>query len=181
MSEEETLIPVFVPPLAVTFAASEKKKGAPLTQAEAEAIRDKAPCIMMYVQDANKMTQQRGFIDVNPENCWADWHRLRPQMTGGYLPKIVLCIPGGDGFHQKCEPILKAAKADYEFRTHDPKIVPAFKTSSVTWPSLSSDDFSRLASHTTVLYVLSKNFPPAGAAETGTAFVKLGRQLLDAG
>lgn len=181
MSDEKALVAVFTPALAIALAVAEKEKGTSLTQAEAEAIRDKSPCIMMRVDDAQRMTQARGYVDVNPENCWADWHRLRPQITGGFLPKIVLCIPGSDDLRRSCEPILKAAKVEYEFQPRDPRIVRAFEASSMSWPSLSPEDIAHLASHTTVLYALSKNFSPAAAADTGVAFLKLGRQLLDAG
>src|SRR6185369_17709765 len=102
MPETEPLIPVFVPALANVLALAEKNKGSPLSAAEVEAARDKSVCIMMPTLEAAEMDQSRGFIDVNPENCWADWHRLRTQMVGGYLPKIILCIPGDDHLRQRC-------------------------------------------------------------------------------
>src|SRR5688572_13271542 len=109
MSGSEPLIPVFVPPLANVLAFAEKQKGSPLTAAEVEAARDNGVCIMMRAAHAARMDESRGFVDVNPENCWADWHRLRPQFVTGYLPKIILCIPGDDGLRERCEPILRDA------------------------------------------------------------------------
>ena len=34
----------------------------------------------------------------------------------GYLPKLILCVIGDDGFRQKAEPILRNAKIDHEWR-----------------------------------------------------------------
>ena len=77
MPKEETLIPVFVPPLAAVLGDAERSNGSPLTVSQIEAIRDKAACIMMDEADAAKMDESRGYRGFNPENCWADWHRLR--------------------------------------------------------------------------------------------------------
>jgi hypothetical protein len=106
---------------------------------------------------------------------------LRPQMTGGFLPKIVLCIPGGNELRNACAPLLEAADLRYELQAYDQRIKGSFQTASMSWPSLSPGDFTRLDSHTTVLYVLSENFTPASALETCTAMMSVGRQLLDAG
>jgi hypothetical protein len=161
---------------------SEQKKGSPLTAPEIEAIRDKSTCIMLETATAEAMTQSRGFIDVNPNNCWADWHRLRVQMTGkGYLPKIVLCVPGDKYLRERCEPILRSEKIEHEFRSHDEKMLQAFQASSMTWPSFTPQDYARIEGHRIVLYVLSENLVAAGAPVVGRAFLNLGRRLLDAG
>ena len=181
MSDGNTLTPNFVPPLAAVLAMSEQKNGSPLTAAEVESIRDKSVCIMMERADVEKLAAARGYVDVNPDNAWADWHRLRAQMIGGYLPKIILCIPGDDDFRAKCEPLLKAENVEYEFRPHDPNLARAFKTASMSWPSIVPDEFRRIEAHTTVLYVLSKNFAAAEAAKTARAFLRVGRRLLGSG
>jgi hypothetical protein len=181
MPDQTPLIPLFVPPLATVLAHAEQKKGAPLTQPEVEAIRDKSACIMMEPADAQKMGQSRGFIDVNPQNCWADWHRLRAQLTGGYLPRIVLCIPGDDNLRRNCQPILNAENVEHEFQPRDPTLLRAFKSSSMTWPCFTEEDFSRIDRHTTVLYALSSNFAAADAPMIGRRFLSVGRRLLDAG
>lgn len=181
MADEKKLVPVFIPPLANILALAERTKGSPLTKAEVDAVRDKSSCIMMESADAQSMVKSRGFLDVNPENCWADWHRLRAQMTGGYLPRIVLCVPGDDEFRRRCEPICAAAGIQHEWRGHDPKMVKSFKVSSMTWPCFSDEDFAWIERHTAVLYVLSKNFTAGEAADVAKAFLKIGRQLLEAG
>lgn len=182
MPDSQTLIPLFVPALAKILAMAEDQKGLPLTAKEAESVRDKSACIMMQSADAEKMAVSRGYADVNPNSCWADWHRLRVQMTGkGYLPKIILCIPGDSNLRARCEPILKEAQIEHEFRAYDQNMMLAFKSSSVTWPSFSADDYLRIDGHATVLYALSKNFVAAEAAAIGRKFLNLGRRLLDAG
>src|SRR5579871_2481864 len=102
------LIPVFIPPLANVLAHAEKTKGSPLAENEVEAVRDKSACIMMTREDAGKMPESRGFIDVNPQNVWVDWHRLRPQMATGIMPAIILCIPGNSDLRDRCQAILEA-------------------------------------------------------------------------
>lgn len=181
MPEDQPLIPVFIPPLANVLAWAEKQQGSPLSSSEVEAIRDKAACIMMTLTDARKMEESRGFVDVNPKNVWADWHRLRPQMVGGYLPQIILCVPGGDDLRERCEPILKAEGVEYEFRSHDDHMQQAFRASSMAWPVFTPEDFGRIDAHTTVVYALSKPVTPANARATGLAFLQLGKRLLDAG
>src|ERR1700760_1363520 len=130
MAEEQNLIPVFSPPLAQMLAQAERVKGSPLTMPEVEAIRDESACIMMEAGDASRIEESRGLIDVNPENCWADWHRLRSEMVGGFLPKIILCIPGGPDLHRAGEEILNAENIEYEFRRHDSVMLRAFQAAS---------------------------------------------------
>jgi hypothetical protein len=182
MANDKRLVPLFMPPLALVLATAERKKGSPLTAEEVTAIRDKSHGIMMEPADAAKMDNSRGYIDVNPENCWVDWHRLRVQMTGkGCLPKIVLCVPGDDEFRARCQPILEAERIEHEFAPHNPAMVEAFRASSMTRPVFTDEDYRRIERHTTVLYVLSKNFTAAGAPEVGHTFLNLGRRLLEAG
>jgi hypothetical protein len=101
-------------------------------------------------------------------------------MVGGYLPRIVLCIPGGDDLRAKCEPILTAEKVEHEFRPHDVKMVQAFRSSSIVWPTFTPDDFGRIGGHTTVLYVVSDRVVSAEARSVGLALLNLGKRLLDA-
>src|SRR5262245_41012963 len=103
MTHDEQLVPVFIPPLALVLARAEQAKGSALTESEVLRVRDNASCVMMDANDAKNMTTSRSFHDVNPENCWADWHRLRVQLTGkGFLPKIILCLVGRKGYAGDC-------------------------------------------------------------------------------
>jgi hypothetical protein len=182
MSADEQLVPHFMPPLAAMLARAEQVKGSPLTEAEVVKVRHKSSCIMMKAADAAELNETRGYRDVNPENCWADWHRLRVQMTGkGCLPKIVLCIPGHGDFPSKCEPILDEEGIEHELKPRDRRMVHAFEVSSMARPSLTEQDYGNLARHEVVLYAMSRNFMAAEGPETSHAFLRLGRRLLEAG
>ena len=80
MSNESELIPVFLPALSTVLIATEDKKGQPLDEAEVLEIRDSATCIMMEQSDAAKMAESRGYLDIDPENCWYDWQMLRREL-----------------------------------------------------------------------------------------------------
>ena len=183
MAKDQQLIPVFIPPLAALLARAEEVKGSALTETEVIRIRDKASCIMMERGDAAKMTESRGYRDVNPENCWADWHRLRTQMTGkGYLPKIILCLPGGEGFRAHSETILRKESVEYEWREHEERMKDAFEASEFrVYRTLTDEDFDLIGQHTCVLYILSPNFTSGDARKMSQRFLTLGCRLLEAG
>lgn len=79
-TDEEELVPVFVPALSAVLLSAEDKKGEPLTYDEVIRIRDESPCIMMSVDDLQKMVASRGYEDIDPENCWHDWQYLRREL-----------------------------------------------------------------------------------------------------
>jgi hypothetical protein len=138
---------------------------------------------MMKTADAEKMAQARGYRDVAPENCWADWHRLRVQITGkGFLPKIVLCLFGAEDLKDRCRPILDAEAVEHEWSGHDERMVRSFQASVCGYDaSLVEKDFSDIARHAKVLYVLSKNFTAQEAPAVSRSFLRLGGRLLEAG
>jgi hypothetical protein len=177
------LVPVFMPPLAMLLAHAEKSKGARITESEVMRIRDDAACIMMDAGDAERMTESRGFRDVQPDNCWSDWHRLRVQFTGnGCLPKLILCVLGDADLESRCGQMLRAEGIEHEWSEHGDRMTPAFKASACRCdPSLTADDFASLAKHSRVLYVVSKNFTAQDAPSVSSAFLHLGRRLLEAG
>jgi hypothetical protein len=47
MSDDQPLVPVFIPPLVTVLAHAEAQKPGPLTQAEVLAIRDRSVCLML--------------------------------------------------------------------------------------------------------------------------------------
>jgi len=183
MSTTDDLIPVFIPPLAACLAQAEKLKGSALTEAEALTIRDGAICMMMAADDAAKMAASRGYRDVVPENCWADWHRLRVELTGqGGLPKIVLCLPGDSNFEARAWPLLEAKGIEHEWSDGDARMPAAFQASACRWdPSLTDRDVADIACHQRVLYLLSPNFPADDGPAFSRDFLKLSCQLLEAG
>jgi len=183
VAKGKQLVPVFIPPLATMLARAEEIKGSALTETEVLRIRDHAVCMMMRTGDAAKMIESRGYRDVNPENCWADWHRLRTQMTGnGYLPKIVLCLPGGKDFRRDCEAILREESVEHEWRKTEKRMTDAFEASEFrVRPTLTDEDLDRIGKHKSVLYLLSPNFTAGDAPVVSLAFLRLGRRLLEAG
>jgi hypothetical protein len=74
---DEQLVPVFIPPLVKILAQLESQNGKPLTEDEVIAIRDQSVVMMMRISAAKEMSQQRGYRDINPQNCWEDWQKIR--------------------------------------------------------------------------------------------------------
>ena len=74
------LILVPVPALVALLLNREEAKGSPLTEQEVLAIRDGAECIAMPHDVAAKVAEQRGYDDIDPENAWADWNAIRPNL-----------------------------------------------------------------------------------------------------
>lgn len=183
MAEDGNVIPVFIPPLATWLAQAEVTKGSRLTEAEVVRIRDGAVCMMMTAADADKLIKTRGYRDVEPENCWADWHRLRVQLTGnGFLPKIVLCILGDGNLESRCRPILEAEGVEHEWSDRDERMAQAFEASALRIdPTLKAEDLASIANHAKVLYVLSKNFTAREGTAVSRSFLRLGGRLLEAG
>jgi hypothetical protein len=183
MAQKKQLTPVFVPPLAALLARAESVKASRLTESEVLRIRDGASCVMMNPEDANKLIETRGYRDVNPESCWADWHRLRVEMTGnGYLPKIILCVPGGKDFPANAAPILTAAGNEHEWRKRDKRMREAFEAAEFRLrPSLQDRDWVSIDEHRSVLYVLSDNFTAHQAPVVSQSLLQLGRRLLEVG
>ena len=177
------LVPVFIPPLATLLAHAEVSKGRRLTEAELLPIRDAASCMMMAPEDAAKLAESRGYRDVEPENCWADWHRLRVQLTGnGCLPKLILCVLGDADRESRCGQLLDAEGIEHEWHEHDDRMISAFQSSACQCdPSLTENDFASIVEHSRVLYILSPNFTAADAPDVSRGLLRLGGRLLEAG
>ncbi len=138
MSEPD-LIPFFMPSLAAVLGNAEQTKGAALTEAEVIAIRDQATCIMMERKDAEQMVVSRGYRDVEPEDCWADWHRLRGQIAGGYLPKLIPCAVGDAHFAARAEALSRGLAAEFEVREHDPAVLESRSQNRSRWEAKFAD------------------------------------------
>jgi hypothetical protein len=72
---------VFIPALALTLSAQERQKGAPLLKHEVEKIRDTLPCIIMEKVDIATLNKKRGFVDIDPENAWAQWNSEKTEIN----------------------------------------------------------------------------------------------------
>ena len=77
---DEPLVAVPIPALIALLLHHERDKGEPLTQQEVESIRDSAVCMTMPRSVAEKMAQQRGYDDINPEHCWEEWQAVRDSL-----------------------------------------------------------------------------------------------------
>ena len=78
MSDDLIIYPI--PSLVATLLNRENAKGFPLTEEEVIAIRDAAPSVTMTREDAAKVDERRGYLDIDPENCWAEWQRVRVEL-----------------------------------------------------------------------------------------------------
>jgi hypothetical protein len=76
-----TLVPWFVPSLAATLTHHEKVKGSPLTEAEVLRIRDEAPSILVSPEMLRELVVQRGYDDIDPDDCWRQWQALRATLA----------------------------------------------------------------------------------------------------
>jgi len=73
----EDLEIVFMPALVQMLHLKESEKGASLTEEEVLNIRDNAVCITLRKSEAYKLSEARGWHDIDPENCWEDWRHLK--------------------------------------------------------------------------------------------------------
>jgi len=178
MSSEtkEDIVIVFIPSLGETLEHAEKSKGAPLTEDEIVSIRDTAPCITMEREDAIKGTKGRGFIDVDPENCWPDWHRFRSDRSGTG-PMIVLCIPGGDSLEEQVKLLVKDDDVKVEVQDFDPRVVGAFKFLLV---NPADGELDAVSQHRKVVYLSSKIESAYKAPETAAKAVKIAASVAQA-
>jgi hypothetical protein len=80
MCDSEELIIYPVPSLVATLLNRERAKGDPLTEQEVIAIRDACPSIALAPEDVRKIDERRGYKDIDPEKCWAEWQRVRSDL-----------------------------------------------------------------------------------------------------
>ncbi|MBT1868805.1 hypothetical protein KK010_02435 [Enterobacter mori] len=64
---------VFFPALVVVLLSKERETGRELTQQEVESIRDSATAIRVPVDVAKEMINERGYLDIDPEDVWEEW------------------------------------------------------------------------------------------------------------
>ena len=76
----EALIPVFMPTLVSVLLRHERDKGSPLTEVEVLSIRNKSVAIMLRQSAAAEIARKRGYDDIDPENCWSQWQKMRTQL-----------------------------------------------------------------------------------------------------
>jgi hypothetical protein len=79
---EEPLSITYVPPLAMQLRLAEDAKGRWLTEAEVYEVRDGGTCIALPTSEARAFVAARGGDDINPEDCWVEWQRIRQDSPG---------------------------------------------------------------------------------------------------
>lgn len=74
MSEVSQLLEiVFIPSLLEMLTFNEKDKGSDLNEDEVWNLRDKSICMTINLEAFKKIEEERGYKDIDPENCWEDW------------------------------------------------------------------------------------------------------------
>lgn len=84
-SEDDDVVIAFIPALAAILLRAEHLKGEPLTEEQVLAVRDNAICATMSRTAALALDEQRGYSDIDPDNCWAEWQQLRLTFTNSEL------------------------------------------------------------------------------------------------
>jgi len=73
---------VFIPALVAVLTAKEREAERDLVKEEVESIRDSATAIRVPVEVARDMVNERGYLDIDPDNVWEEW-LLYKKMTSG--------------------------------------------------------------------------------------------------
>ncbi|RWC50761.1 MAG: hypothetical protein EOS55_02255 [Mesorhizobium sp.] len=81
MSKNAGLVIYPVPSLVATLLNRERTKGSPLTEEEVIQIRDNCPAIAVPFDVVRQMDESRGYLDIDPENCWEEWQLARKELT----------------------------------------------------------------------------------------------------
>jgi hypothetical protein len=98
------------------------------------------------------------------------------------LPKIVLCIPGNWPSQDAVSAFLKNSHVEFEFHGHDSRMASAFRSCLPRWrPSLTDVDYEAIVCHSSIFYILSRNFPAKDAAACSHQLMRVGQQLLEIG
>ena len=81
MSNPEKLLIYPMPSLVSTLLNRERAKGSPLTEAEVIQIRDQSPSVAVPIDVAQKIDAERGYKDIDPEQCWEQWQEARKHLV----------------------------------------------------------------------------------------------------
>lgn len=79
MSNSQKLVNYPMPSLVATLLNRERAKGSPLIEAEVYEIRDSCPSVMVPSDVAAKIDAERGYKDIDPDQCWEQWQEARKQ------------------------------------------------------------------------------------------------------
>jgi hypothetical protein len=84
---DPSLIIVPMPTLVSLLLRAEQDKGGPLTEAEVLAIRDGCACIALPRDVAAGVARDRGYDDIDLEQCWEQWRQKRKELVGDSADK----------------------------------------------------------------------------------------------
>ena len=85
MSKE--LVITCIPSLVSLLLRRETEKGAPLTEQEVLSIRDAAAAVALPADMAAKVERERGYRDIDLDNCWKEWQAYRLNLDMLSLPE----------------------------------------------------------------------------------------------
>lgn len=77
---DDDLIITPVPALVAVLLAMEREKGVALTREEVEEITHRAECIAMPRHARKKVVEARGYEDIDPEEAWEQWQKVRQEL-----------------------------------------------------------------------------------------------------
>lgn len=80
MSDSVDLVIYPMPSLVATFLNREEALGRPLTEAEVTEIRDSCPSVTVPIDVVDKIDAERGYKDIDPEQCWEQWQVARKSL-----------------------------------------------------------------------------------------------------
>jgi hypothetical protein len=83
------LVFLFMPSLASLLTRAEQLAGRPLTRDEVLKVRDACTGVVSEPGPAKAVEERRGYVDLDPDDPWPGWLRLRAEAAGDTLP------PGG--------------------------------------------------------------------------------------
>jgi hypothetical protein len=171
------LVPVFMPSLASVLAAHEKAKGTPLSEDEVIAATDQATCVMMRRADAAKLS--RPYRDVNPEDPWADWHRVRNESVGGIATVLVLTVLADKDSSERIQAILKDGEIEYSAYGQYENALAKFKGKAPT--PLPESDIEAIEGHEFSIEILSPAISSQASRRQAFEYLLLTERLLEAG
>ncbi len=83
--EEDRLEVIFAPDLLYLLRFKESEKGSCLTEEEVLKIRDNAICMTIASSRLREIEKSRGYKDVDPKNCWAEWNEYKIHVINASL------------------------------------------------------------------------------------------------
>jgi len=81
MPDDQDLVLVCMPSLVSTLWRLECQGGRPLTQQEVERARDAATCVALPRDAAMAVARERGYADIDPNDCWDQWLIARAELV----------------------------------------------------------------------------------------------------